>query len=100
MKEVRSATFVAIQVDETTDVSTQTQLVLELRYIDAHHEVKECFFKFLPVLDASIAGVFLDGLSDVFQLVTEKLIGQTYDNVRNAHYVHYYAHQLNLIMQH
>lgn len=30
-EEVKSAKFVAIQADETTDVSTQTQLVLVLR---------------------------------------------------------------------
>lgn len=82
-EEVKSAKFVAIQADETTDVSTQTQLVLVLRYTDAHHEVKERFFEFLPVVDAtsdSIAGALLDRLRDLFSDGDrEKLIAQTYD---------------------
>ena len=107
-EEVKSAKFVAIQADETTDVSTQTQLVLVLRYMDSNHER---FFEFLPVMDAtseSIASVLLD---------REKLIAQAHDGAsvrrgeqagvqqkvrahfRNAHYVHCYAHQLNPIMQ-
>ena len=46
MEEVKSARFVAIQADETTDVSTHTQLVLVLRYIDGNHAVQEqCDFE-------------------------------------------------------
>jgi len=63
MEEVKSADFDAIQADETTHVSTQTQLVLVLRYIDSKHEVQERFFEFLPVVDTtsdSIASVLLD----------------------------------------
>ncbi|KAI9523805.1 hypothetical protein NQZ68_024327 [Dissostichus eleginoides] len=35
LEEVNSADFIAIQADETTDVSTYCQLMLVLRYIDA-----------------------------------------------------------------
>ncbi|XP_070822084.1 zinc finger MYM-type protein 1-like [Chaetodon trifascialis] len=121
MEEVKSAKFVAIQADETTDVTTQTQLVLVLRYIDSNHAVQERFFEFLPVMDAtseSIASVLLDRLNGLFsEGDREKLIAQAYDRAsvmrgeragvqqkvhahyKNAHYVHCYAHQLNLIMQ-
>lgn len=49
VEEVKSANYVAIQADETTDVSTQTQLVLVLRYIDSNHKVQERFFEFLLI---------------------------------------------------
>uniref|UniRef100_A0A1A8RRN7 Si:ch211-240b21.2 n=1 Tax=Nothobranchius rachovii TaxID=451742 RepID=A0A1A8RRN7_9TELE len=39
-EDVIATRFVAIQADETTDVSTQTQLVLVIRYIDAQHAVQ------------------------------------------------------------
>ena len=68
-EEVKSAKFVAIQADETTDVSTQTQLVLVLRYIDSNHAIQERFFEVLPVMDAtseSIASMLLDRLNGLF----------------------------------
>lgn len=51
-EEVKYTKFVAIQEDETTDVSAQTQQVFGLRYIDSNHVVQERFFEFLPVTDA------------------------------------------------
>ena len=119
--EVKSARFVAIQVDETTDVSTQTQLVLVLRYIDGKHAVQERFFEFVPIASttaSSIAEAILERLNSVFTDDDKcKLIAQAYDGAsvmrgeragvqqkvreeyKNAHYLHCYAHQLNLIMQ-
>lgn len=49
MEEGKSARFVAIEADETTDISTQTQLVLVFRYIDKNHAVQEHFFEFIPI---------------------------------------------------
>ncbi|KAK6299447.1 hypothetical protein J4Q44_G00294800, partial [Coregonus suidteri] len=69
VEEVKSANFVAIQADETTDVSTQTQLVLVLRYIDSNHKVQERFFEFLPISEStsvSIASVLLERLNGLF----------------------------------
>ena len=43
VEEVKSACYLAIQADETMDVSTQKQLVLVLRYIDDNHAVQACF---------------------------------------------------------
>ncbi|XP_051985508.1 zinc finger MYM-type protein 1-like [Xyrauchen texanus] len=121
VEEVKSANFVAIQADETTDVSTQTQLVLVLRYIDPNNKVQERFFEFLPISEStsiSIAIVLLERLNGLFADDEKvKLIAQAYDGAsvmrgekagvqqkvrehfKNAHYVHCYAHQLNLIMQ-
>ncbi|XP_063745024.1 zinc finger MYM-type protein 1-like [Eleginops maclovinus] len=121
VEEVRAARFVAIQADETTDVSTQTQLVLVLRYVDGKHAVQERFFEFVPILSAtasSIADAILERLNSVFTDDDKcKLIAQAYDGAsvmrgeragvqqkvreeyKNAHYLHCYAHQLNLIMQ-
>ena len=82
VEEVRSARFVAIQADETTDVSTQTQLVLVLRYVDGKHAVQERFFEFVPILSAtasSIADAILERLNSVFTDDKCKLIAQAYD---------------------
>ena len=120
-EEVKSTKFIAIQADETTVVSTQMQLVLVLRYIDSNHAVQERFFEFLPVMDAtseSIASVLLDRLNGLFSDGDREKLGRSqYDRAsmmrgeragvqqkvhvhfRNGHYVHCYAHQLNLIMQ-
>ena len=121
VEEVKSANFVAIQADETTDVSTQTQLVLVMRYIDSNHKVQERFFEFLPISEStsvSIASVLLERLNGLFADNEKvKLIAQAYDGAsvmrrekagvqqkvrehfKNAHYVHCYVHQLNFIMQ-
>lgn len=83
MEEVKSARFVAIVEDETTDVSTQTQLVLVLRYIDGKHAVQERFFEFVPILSttaSSIADAILERLNSVFTADDKcKLIAQAYD---------------------
>ncbi|KAF1388865.1 hypothetical protein PFLUV_G00067270 [Perca fluviatilis] len=83
VEEVKSANFIAIQADETTDVSTQTQLVLVLRYIDSNHKVQERFFEFLPISEStsvSIASVLLERLNGLFADDEKvKLIAQAYD---------------------
>ncbi|XP_062234379.1 zinc finger MYM-type protein 1-like [Platichthys flesus] len=120
-EEVKSASFVAIQADETTDVSTQTQMVMVLRYIDGSHAVQERFFEFVPLSSStadSIATAIMERLNSLFtEEERGKLIAQAYDGAnvmrgekagvqqkvrehyKNAHYLHCYAHQLNLIMQ-
>ena len=46
LEEVKNTDYLAIQADETRDISTHCQLVLVLRYIDGHNNIQECF----PVL--------------------------------------------------
>ncbi|XP_051233811.1 zinc finger MYM-type protein 1-like [Dicentrarchus labrax] len=121
LEEVKSADFIAIQADETTDVSTHCQLVLVLRYIDANSNIQEWFFEFISIQSATadtIATALLERLSTILSHGQKaKLIAQAYDGAsvmrgatggvqrkivdvyENAHYVHCYAHQLNLIMQ-
>ena len=95
--------------------------MLVIRYIDKAHDVQERFFEFIPLERAtadSIATALLDRLSSILpDDQKSKLIAQAYDGASvmrgatggvqkkvqdvyvNAHYVHCYAHQLNLIMQ-
>ena len=49
LEEVKSADLIAIQADESTDISTHCQLVLVLRYIDANNNIQERFFKFITI---------------------------------------------------
>ncbi len=44
IQEARSSDFLSIQADETTDIATQCQFVLVLRYIDAKSNIQERFF--------------------------------------------------------
>ncbi|XP_051808999.1 zinc finger MYM-type protein 1-like isoform X2 [Acanthochromis polyacanthus] len=121
IEEVQCADFISIQADETMDISTQCQLVLVIRYIDKMNEVQERFFEFIPLQSAtaeSIATALLERLSLILpDDQKSKLISQAYDGASvmrgatggvqkkvsdvyaNAHYVHCYAHQLNIIMQ-
>lgn len=121
LDEVNSAQFVAIQADETTDISTHCQLVLVLRFIDKSNNIQERFFEFIKLSTASadaIANALLERLRTILSEGEEKkLIAQAYDGAAvmrgatggvqrkvqdvfpNAHYVHCYAHQLNLVMQ-
>ncbi|XP_039648866.1 zinc finger MYM-type protein 1-like [Perca fluviatilis] len=116
IKEVQTSDFLSIQADETTDIATQPQLLLVLRYIDAKNNVQERFFEFIPLQSAtaeSVATALKGRLATVLpEDQKSKLICQAYDGATtsavqrkiqdvypNAHYIHCYAHQLNLIMQ-
>ncbi|XP_075965760.1 histone-lysine N-methyltransferase SETDB1-B isoform X3 [Anarhichas minor] len=121
LEEVKRADFIAIQADETTDISSHCQLVLVLRYIDANSNVQERFFEYITIQNATadtIATALMERLSAILPNGQKaKLIAQAYDGAavmrgatggvqrkildvyENAHYVHCYAHQLNLIMQ-
>lgn len=121
IEEVQTSHFLSIQADETTDIATQSQLVLVLRYIDDKNNVQERFFEFIPLQSAtaeSIATALKERLASILpEDQKSKLICQAYDGASvmrgatagvqrkiqdvypNAHYIHCYAHQLNLIMQ-
>ncbi|XP_078530667.1 zinc finger MYM-type protein 1-like [Lissotriton helveticus] len=121
VQELQNTDFVAIQVGETTDVATKTQSVLVFRYLDNDGEVVERFYGFTHLRDSSaetITASILCELNLIFPELPQKqkLIAQSYDGASvmsgglgvqkriqdvypNAHYVHCYTHQLNLIMQ-
>lgn len=123
VNEIQSTDFVSVQADETTDVTTHCQLVIVLRYIDATNTVQERFFGFVKLSGSTnadnISKALLENLAPLFpaQIDKAKLIAQTYDGASvmrgstggvrkkiqdeypNAHFLHCYAHQLNLVMQ-
>ncbi|XP_062268110.1 zinc finger MYM-type protein 1-like [Platichthys flesus] len=120
ISEIQSSDFLSIQADETTDISTQTQLVLVLRYLNGAN-LEERFFEFIPLQSATAATIAM-ALKERLAAILPgeqkvKLICQAYDGASvmrgtssgvqkriqddypTAHYIHCYAHQLNLIMQ-
>ncbi|XP_030759734.1 zinc finger MYM-type protein 1-like [Sitophilus oryzae] len=116
--EVKEAPFLCIQVDETTDSSNNTQMVLIIRYI-LEGTICERFWNFIKPEGKTandLAKAIFHEL-DILGIGSEKLIAQCYDGASvmsgnfggvqikikekypNAHYVHCYAHHLNLILQ-
>lgn len=120
IQEVQKSEFLSIQADETMDIATQSQLVLVLRYIDQKNNLQERFFEFIPLQSATAEIISTTLKERLAAILPEdqkcKLICQAYDGASvmrgatagvqrkiqdlypNAHYIHCYAHQLNLIM--
>ncbi|XP_065673955.1 zinc finger MYM-type protein 1-like [Hydra vulgaris] len=116
-REIDKARFVSLQADETTDVSCRSQFVIILCYLKGYQPVKR-FIAFIDVQDRTAMGLtnVLKEELNCFGL-KEKLIAQAYDGATvmsgsrnevqslmkevypNAHYVHCYAHQLNLVLK-
>ena len=119
MQEMKEADFVALMADETTDISNETQLALVFRY-EHKGQPYERFWGFLKPegqnADA-ISDCILNEVNPLFKDKPERVIAQTFDGASvmsgatggvqakikehypNAHFVHCYAHQLNLIME-
>lgn len=118
-QQITKADFLAIQCDETSDISNHCQMVIVFRYL---HEgsIVERFWCFLKILDKTATGLtncIKTELDPLLKNTPDKLIAQAYDGAnvmsgktggvqskikesyKNAHFVHCYAHQLNLIMQ-
>ncbi|XP_063216599.1 zinc finger MYM-type protein 1-like [Bacillus rossius redtenbacheri] len=115
--EIKEATFVAILLDETCDVTNFSQLSKVLRYV-YKGEVYERFVGFHDVSGdrsaEALAKLAIDTL-EVFQC-KDKLVVQTYDGaavmaghlngvqakvrevIPHAVFVHCYAHKLNLVL--
>ena len=116
-EEIRKTSFVSVQADETTDVSNMSQFVIILRYV-VGDKVQERLYGFEVTTDRSSSGLneLIKRCLENYE-VRDKLISQTYDGAAtmsgrlngvqakikemypNAHFVHCYAQQLNLIMQ-
>ncbi|XP_042206323.1 zinc finger MYM-type protein 1-like [Homarus americanus] len=105
--------------DDTTDVSEHTQMVIVLRYV-LNEEIFERFWGFFIPENQTADGIskcILEQLDIILQGNRQKLIAQTFDGANvmkgkkggvqakikavynNAHFIHCYAHQLNLIMR-
>ena len=119
MIEIRKASFVAVMADDTTDISEHTQMVIILRYV-LNGEISERFWGFFIPENQIADGIskrILEQLDIILQGNGQKLIAQTFDGANvmkgkkagvqakikavysNAHFIHCYAHQLNLIMR-
>ena len=120
-KDINKASFVAVEVDETTDVTQKAQISLIFRYVcEASYIVKEAFLGFDDMSDdrrAFAIAQYVLGILQKFNCV-EKLVAQTYDgasvmspelngvqakikeDVPEAMFLHCYAHKLNLVLLH
>jgi len=116
--EIQAADFLAVMVDETTDVSDKSQVAVVFRYVKENRAV-ERFWNFLNPSNLSattISSIIINELEPLIGNFSEKLIAQTYDGAvvlsgvnsgvqvrvrevySNAHFLHCYAHQLNLTL--
>ncbi|XP_071525918.1 zinc finger MYM-type protein 1-like isoform X1 [Panulirus ornatus] len=118
IKEVSKAEYVAIMCNETTDVYDKTHKVVVLRY-ELQGKPVERFWGFLSPANQTpeaLAELLLNELRTLICNNPDKLIAQTYDaavlcgaemgvptrikeNYKNAHFIHCYAHQLDLIVE-
>ncbi|XP_005161614.3 zinc finger MYM-type protein 1 isoform X3 [Danio rerio] len=121
-KDIDRASFVAVQVDETTDATNKAQISVILRYVaksEAACEVREAFLEFDDVSgdrSASAVAQYVLGVLERYKCV-DKLVAQTYDGasvmpselndlqakikekVPHAMFTHCYAHKLNVVLQ-
>jgi len=118
-EEINKSDFLAVMCDDTTDCFDKTQMVIVLRY-ELNGKPIERFWKFFnPANQTAIelSRILLDEMQVLVGNDHTKLIAQTYDGAatlsgaRNgvqaivkdtypyAHFVHCYAHQLNLLLQ-
>lgn len=113
--EILQASFVAVQAHKTIDVACVSQCMTVLRYI-TEVSVVERFLCFSLLVDRTAVGLEKLLREKPYKL-ENKLIAQTYNGAAvmsgpssglqarlketfpQAHFVHCYAHQLNLIMQ-
>ena len=106
-------------MDESTDVSDKSQVVLVFRYIKNGKAVEKFgkFFNPADLIAATLSAIVINELELLIGSFSEKLVAQTYDGAAvlrgvnsrvqtrvkevygNAHFLHCYAHQLNLVMQ-
>ena len=118
LKEMDNCTFLSIQVDEATDVSTKEQLSMIVR-LDKGSDIIERQLGFVDVSSdrtATALSTVIKGKLIQHENIMDKLIGQTCDGVSVmsghlngvqaqiqreypfAHFVHCAAHRLNLVL--
>ncbi|XP_060845267.1 zinc finger MYM-type protein 1-like [Rhopalosiphum padi] len=116
--EIKQAEYISVMADETTDVSAQFQLSIIFRYLLSDGTPGERFWGFFNPTghDAkSLSECIIFNLEKVLKSL-DMLICQSYDGAnvmsgrlngvqkiinnsyKNAHFIHCYAHQLNLIL--
>ena len=116
VESIRSAPFLTLMIDETTDISNKEQVVVCFRWVDSNLEPHEEFIGLYQV-DSTQASALVATIRDVLQRVNvsiTKLRGQCYDGASSmsgsrggvaiqlqreeprAVYTHCYGHALNL----
>lgn len=117
-EEIKQAPFVAIILDETTDVTNYSQLSVVIRYVNPDGQIHERFVGFRDVTTERTA----ESLYQIVRTIVEdfecgsRLVGQSYDGAAvmageigglqakvkqtfpNAMFVHCMAHRLNLVL--
>ncbi|XP_018569006.1 uncharacterized protein LOC108909230 isoform X1 [Anoplophora glabripennis] len=117
-KEIKKNEYIAVIVDETTDISDEFRLVVILRYIVADKPV-ERFWNFVYPTGhdtVSVSDCILNEIDPLISDTPNKLIAQSYDGVSVtngdvdgvqeiikrkypfANYVQYYAHEIDVII--
>jgi hypothetical protein len=116
-REVSYAALVAVMVDETTDIRSQSQLLIVLRYATSDGEIQERFLGFSDVSADRTASALAECVIDcaVQYGFGSKIVAQTYDGAEvmsgelnglqtkvrdmfsNAMFIHCTAHKLNLV---
>ena len=117
--EIKQSPFVAIIMDETTDITNTCQVSTVFRYVDKSGAVQERFIGFSDFSDDRTANALANY---VFNVLTEydceeKLVAQTYDGAAvmsgehgglqalvkskcsQAIFIHCYAHKMNLVLK-
>lgn len=117
--EISSAPFVAILLDETSDVMSVSQLSTVLRYVTKDGKAEERFVGFTDVsADKTAEGLYRHVLKIVEEYnLHDKLVAQSYDGAAvmaghlnglcakvletfpRALFIHCFAHRLNLVLQ-
>jgi small basic protein len=117
--EVSEAVFVALVLDEATDISMNAQISSVLRYVTKNGDVEERFLHFITdISQHRTANAFFQHAKQVLFVFNcaSKLVAQTYDGAavmasehaglqaklkehcKDAVFVHCYAHILNLVL--
>ncbi|KAJ4451822.1 hypothetical protein ANN_03296, partial [Periplaneta americana] len=118
--EIQNTDFVAIMLDETSDISNKSQLSTVFRYFSvSQKKVVERFLGFRDVSADRTAAALFDHVNEIIEQYNceEKLVAQTYDGaaVMSSHlnglqskvlekypkalFTHCYAHVMNLVLQ-
>jgi hypothetical protein len=118
-EDIKETNFVALILDETSDIINKSQLSTVLRFVDKKGEIQERFLGFTDVSkDRTALGLFNEITNFLKDYNCEnKLIAQTYDGAAvmagevsglnkriqdvfpSAIFIHCYSHSLNLTLQ-
>ena len=112
---VKNAGLFSIMADETKDYSKQDQLCFVVRYVDSAGNVKEHFLSYVQAtsLNAESLSLYIKEQLIHYGLDPNNIVSQGYDGAlvmsdscsgvqvrikEVAHYIHCYAHNLNLVL--